>query len=239
MPSSNTITAFNVFVTRTVIESAKMNENFSAIRGNFLPIDGSLGAAAVDGAYNLGSEGHRWKSAFIDDGISLDSLSMTANVTPSSGSYHIWNKEGLIVARNSAGEDLPIGPGGGWKKFLMTSGAFSTAGLTNTGTLFNLNPREIIEAYVVKHTTDFTSTAGSITALTFKVGLATERDRWVSGFDIKQAVTNTAFFAGQDFDLQNMGATTAVAWTVEAVGANLSALTQGQLTVWVKTSILP
>ena len=238
MPATNTITAFNRFTARTIIESAKVNENFDALRGHLLPVDPTLGAATADGAYNLGSEGHRWKSAFLDDGLNIDSLSTTA-VTPSSGAYHIWNKEGVLVARNSSGEDLPLGPGGAWRLFQVTFGAMQTAALTNTGTLFNLNPREIIEAYVVKHSTDFTSTGASITALTFKVGLATERDRWIAGFDIKQAGGNTVFDASQDFDLQNMGVTTAVAWTVEATGANLSALTQGIVKVWVKTSILP
>ena len=63
MPSTNTITAFYTFATGGSILSAEHNTNFGNIRGNFLPIDPTLQAAAHL-SYNLGSQDHRWQNVF-------------------------------------------------------------------------------------------------------------------------------------------------------------------------------
>lgn len=235
MPSTDTISAFNVFVPLTVIASARMNENFANYRGHALPIDPNT-ATGANATYDLGSTTYRWRNAFLSDGIGI--LATTTSATPSTG-LKVYNKSGTIVARNSSGVDLPLGPGAAWSKYTLSHGSFAIAGLTQTGTLFSAEPKEMILGYFCKHSADFTANSASITALTIKLGLSGTIDKYIPGFNIKQSVTTTAYYTSSDFDLPSFNATTAVQWTVEAVGGNLNALSAGALDIWVLKSILP
>jgi hypothetical protein len=66
MPAPNTITAFHTFSATTLIRSSQVNNNFSMIRGDLMPIDGSL-AAFADNTYNLGSTAAGWASGYINN----------------------------------------------------------------------------------------------------------------------------------------------------------------------------
>ena len=62
----NTITAINVFITSTLIDPAPVNNNFSNLLGNLIPLDPTAGAA-INAAYNLGTETYAWRGAYITD----------------------------------------------------------------------------------------------------------------------------------------------------------------------------
>ena len=60
-----TITAFYTFSPLQTIQSAHFNNNFSLIRGNFIPIDASS-SSSVNSAYNLGSTNYYWKQLYVE-----------------------------------------------------------------------------------------------------------------------------------------------------------------------------
>lgn len=69
MPSSATITAFYSFTPTTAnspsyIRSAEVNNNFSAFRGHFIPIDPNTATAATTRTYDLGSDDYRWRRVY-------------------------------------------------------------------------------------------------------------------------------------------------------------------------------
>ncbi|RJP50526.1 MAG: hypothetical protein C4586_05945 [Anaerolineaceae bacterium] len=234
MPATNTITAFNQFTALTVIESAKVNANFALFRGNLLPVDPTISAAA-DHSYNLGSSDYRWSNVYLAQSSIFSSQTTTAISIPASG-VALFNNNGTMSTKDSSGVVRPLG-GATWKSYLLSIGALSFAGLTSSGTLFNADPKEIIHGYFIKHSTAFAGT--SITALTLKVGLSAERDKYIPDFDIVQGVTSTAYYLANDFDMPSFDATTAVVWTAEATGGNLDNLSAGQVTINVLTSFMP
>jgi hypothetical protein len=235
MPSSNTITAFNQFTALTVIESAKVNANFANFRGNILPVDPSI-AAASDNSYNLGSADHRWSNVFLGQSSVFTSQTTTAISTPTSGSLALFNNNGTMSTKDSSGNVRPLG-GATWKTYLLSFGALQIAGLTQTGTLFSADPKEIIHGYFIKASTAFAGT--SITALTLKLGVSGSLNKYIDSFDLVSAVTTTNYFLSQDFDMPSFNATTSIQWTAEGVGGNLSNLNAGQVTINVLTSYMP
>ena len=60
-----TITAYNTFVAKTKIESAKVNANFSNHRGSLLPINEDTQTAS-NLTHDLGSTEHRYSNAYAD-----------------------------------------------------------------------------------------------------------------------------------------------------------------------------
>ena len=66
MPSSATITATDVitFVAGTKARATQVNSMFGLFRGNLVPIDGSLSAAASN-AYDLGASDGLWRTAYL------------------------------------------------------------------------------------------------------------------------------------------------------------------------------
>ena len=123
-----------------------------------------------------------------------------------------------------------------WHKYGISYTDFQVAGNTQTGTLFNADPKEVIHGYMVKHGTSFEG--GSITSTTFRLGTSDVRDKYVPGFSLGQTVSAAAFYLAGDFDMVSFDATTAVEWTAEAGGSTLDSLAAGSLTVWVLKSIM-
>ncbi len=235
MPASNTITAFNQFTALTVIESAKVNANFSIFRGNFLPVDPTI-AAAADNSYNLGASDRRWSNVYLAQGAILTSQTTTAIATPAAGALTLFNNNGTVSTKDSSGNVRPLG-GATWKTYTVSFGALQIASQTNAGALFHADPKEIIHGYFIKHSTAFVGS--SITALTIKMGPLSEIDKYIPAFDLLQGVTTTAYYLSQDMDMPSFAATTSIYWTAEATGANLANLSAGQVTINVLTSYMP
>jgi hypothetical protein len=78
MPSSATITAFHTFVADTRARASQANTNFSNFRGHIVPIE-PLTATASDNAYDLGSDEHRWRAAYVNS-IDLETSTSTASL---------------------------------------------------------------------------------------------------------------------------------------------------------------
>lgn len=91
MPSTATITAFYTFASGGRARATQFNTNFSSFRGHYLSID-PFTQTATDLTYNIGSEEHYWRSAYIKD-IDLETSTSTAtllisgNTTNTTGSF--------------------------------------------------------------------------------------------------------------------------------------------------------
>lgn len=124
-----------------------------------------------------------------------------------------------------------------WHVYTLTTSDFSFAGNTNTGTLFNADPKEVIHGYYAKHSTAFSG--GSVSGITFSLGIATDRAKYVDAFNIFQAVSSGASYLASDFDLLSFDATTPVTWMAVASGSTLDSLSAGTLEVYILKSNLP
>lgn len=87
MPLSATNTAFYSFSTATVIRSAQVNTNFSAMRGHYLPIDVTAAASAPTQTFDLGSPDHRWRNVYGSVAPLVASTTGSMSVT---GSYDVF-----------------------------------------------------------------------------------------------------------------------------------------------------
>lgn len=121
MPSTATITAFNVFSTGTVIRSAKMNENFQNFRGHILPTN-TDSASASNISHDLGSDEHRWRGGYFQF---LDFYSTsTAVANPTAGAFRFYTKgDSKFYSKNSAGTESALGGGGGGGGLQWSPGA--------------------------------------------------------------------------------------------------------------------
>lgn len=133
--------------------------------------------------------------------------------------------------------DSLVGAGGlRWQKvgdgLLYT--AFQTAATTKSNALFTLNAAGIIHAVKVKHSTAFAG--GAIATCTISVGKSGENDRYASAFDVMSAVSATNYFIDERTVGESHTATTAVTVTAVSTGANLSALTAGEVDIWALIS---
>lgn len=121
-----------------------------------------------------------------------------------------------------------------WHKYSLTFADLQAAANTSTGTLFNADPKEVIHGYLARSSAAFAG--GSITSVSFDVGLSTNRSKYVPALDILS--TSTAEYMSQDFDMPSFDATTAVIWTAVAGGSTLDSLAAGAIDVWILKSIM-
>lgn len=110
---------------------------------------------------------------------------------------------------------------------------FQVGSTTKTVTARTLPANRTLFGLIIKHSIAFSG--GSISALTVSVGITGEADRFISSFDIFQAVGTAA----QDavLLLYYPAVATNITVTATAVGANLSALTAGSLDIWFQETI--
>lgn len=114
---------------------------------------------------------------------------------------------------------------------------FQTAALSNPVQIFSLPAKSILKNLIIKHSTLFTGT--SITSVTAQVGPSGAYTSIIGGFDVKQTVADTAFDNSLSGYIGSFVSATPIYLNMVAVGANLSALSQGSLTVDYEYSTFP
>jgi hypothetical protein len=125
-----------------------------------------------------------------------------------------------------------------WAKVTIGYAALAAAALTNDVLLgISIPTRGVLEGLVIKHTTAFAG--GAVSAVKIDIGVAGELDRFLSDFDVFQAVNDAASeFVGQA-SLGSFSAPLALRIRATAVGANLDQISQGSIDVWYKFATLP
>ncbi len=112
---------------------------------------------------------------------------------------------------------------------------FQTASLTNTITARTLPQNRSLFSLLVKHSVAFAG--GAISSVKLDIGISGDDDKFISQFSVTQAVSDSA----QDSTLCLYAPFAATGITVKAtaVGANLSALTAGSVTLYFTETVIP
>ena len=138
---------------------------------------------------------------------------------------------------NAAGNGWQLSnTGAGWGSIVIPYSTLQAAALTNTAVALTLPAAGILKRVVIKHTQAFAGTA--ISSLIAQVGTAGTPGFFIGSFDLLQAVSDSAFDGGAPNYIGSWANTTQILLKATAVGANLSALTQGSVTVYYQYDIV-
>lgn len=76
----NTLTTFYTLVAGNRAKASHMNINFSAFRGDLIPINTDT-ATSSDNAHDLGTSEHRWRTGYFGTSLNLEGSTSTTNIT--------------------------------------------------------------------------------------------------------------------------------------------------------------
>lgn len=144
----------------------------------------------------------------------------------------LQDASGTIALVPASISDVTVFPA--WVKTTLSYTQFQAASTTNSITLLVLPAGGVIHSVKIKHSTAFAGT--SITAMTVSVGVTGTLNKYASAFDVYQAVSDTTFQLSTGAGSENHGSATNILATGTSTGANLNALTQGSVDVWVLMS---
>lgn len=123
----------------------------------------------------------------------------------------------------------------GWKKYSFDNTSFAVASTSTEVTLFTLAPGAIIEGIKIKHSTNFSG--GSISTYTVSVGLSGNDSKYASAFNVFSAPGSTNFQLTRDFVSEDNDNPTTVVIQAVSGGGTLDQASQGNVDIWVKTSV--
>ena len=148
------------------------------------------------------------------------------------GLYKFKNSSGIITVLG--GVSLPV-----WTEYTVTHTQLQAAATTNNIELFSLAAKTKLVSIIVKHSVNFGNGGISITAYTVTVGLSGEVNRFLKKFDVWQTAGDTITDTAEGGEVIDHGSATSIVIGATSTGANLSASTQGSVTLWVQTELLP
>lgn len=138
---------------------------------------------------------------------------------------------GMFPQINEAGNGWVLAGGPFiWQNVVIPYTSLQASSTTNTIQLFSAYPKALIVGIAIKHSVAFSGT--SITALKLDVGVPGNLNTFIDHFDGYQAVSDTAFDYIVPNYLGSWANSTNVELTATSVGANLSALSAGSVTIY-------
>lgn len=143
---------------------------------------------------------------------------------------------GSAIIVKADGTGLDIGPAS-WQKVVIPYTSIQFGGLNHAITAFQLPKQAILAGIAIKHTTQFSG--GAISAIKFDLGVSGSPTKFITQFDGFQAVSDAAVDGNAPNLIGSFSAVTNILLNSTSVGANLSALTAGSLTVYFQYYILP
>jgi len=142
----------------------------------------------------------------------------------------------LLRSIVQAGKDLEVGINNP-TKFAQVFGDFSTAATSKIITLFTSITEEAVHEVVIKLGTSFVGTG--ITVLTAKIGISGDTEKYLTSFDLLQAVSGTSNDeVTVDLGRFDLPVGTDIELLIEATGANLDQLSAGAVDIWISRSNL-
>jgi len=126
-----------------------------------------------------------------------------------------------------------------WKKFDVSYSDLAIAATEGTYEIFTVPSAAVAHMTMMKHSTAFAG--GAISALTMSVGHEDEspEDGLMPDSDVFQAVANNLVFSQQNtLPFKHDAGGTKIYARAVATGANLDALTQGDVTIWLCYAVL-
>lgn len=160
-----------------------------------------------------------------DQAVPADCSSLYTNVSSQFGCY------------TAAPTTITLGASPMWVRVGVSLGCstFSTAGTTNSVTLFTLPAGGVVHGIKIRDTTAFSGT--SISAYTLSVGISGNNTKLAPAYSVFQAPSGTTIQLTSDFDEENDSSPTAITVTAVSTGANLSACSTGAADIWALLSL--
>jgi hypothetical protein len=146
----------------------------------------------------------------------------------------------VVTVTTSGPQGLPGDAGADfepWNRFTVSYTQLQTGALTNEIQYALLPARYVIDGIIIKTSTAFAGT--SISSLLFEIGISGETDRHIAGYNALASVADSNHVMADVRDFFSLSSTKSLRIKATAVGANLSALSQGLLEVFVKWAELP
>lgn len=163
MPSTQTITAFYSYSANTLIESAKVNNNFDVFRGHIIPVSPNTATAGTTGSYDLGSTDYAWRNVYAQNIVLATAAASISNWNKYSISYtdlqaatatnfsEIFSSPALgtierIVVRQTAAftggtlsdVDIMLGTSADQDRFVMPYDAYNTSTVEDIYSVFDV-----------------------------------------------------------------------------------------------------
>lgn len=127
-----------------------------------------------------------------------------------------------------------------WYKLTVSESAFTAGAASESVTLFSLPARGVIHGFYMKHSTAFSG--GGIADYTLEIGISGDTVKYMTAFDVFQAVADTAAARSGPataLELEAHTAATNILLTARCASGNVSAATAGSVDIWVLVSKLP
>lgn len=126
-----------------------------------------------------------------------------------------------------------------WTSYTLAHTAFQALATTNPITLFTLQPKQVLEAVIIKHSVAFAGTG--MTSYTISVGNSGLYTKYAPAFNVFQAPASNVFEISSGSAVMNLEdfVSPATITAVAVSNVNLSNSTAGSVEIWVKTSLLP
>ncbi len=198
-----------------------VSDGYIAIRKN--------GAGSPEKYGMYGVEGTILQASFPVEGVAGDYWEVWFE-TGNAGTHETPGGSSVCWARYDL---YPNNGFGGWEKITVDHTDLQAAALTNNFTLLTLPAKSIVEAIMIKTTTNFDG--GSISAYDVTVGITGNQTKYLPSYDANAAV------AGGNYDITSVAngaddfdATEAIKIYATAVGDNLDQTTQGSLDIFIK-----
>ena len=118
----------------------------------------------------------------------------------------------------------------GWQSAVVPFISLSAAALTNQFVLFSLPAGYVLTGLFIKHSASFTGSG--ITDCYAQLGISSNYQKFIADFDVYQAVADQAFDGVLMNYVGSWANATNIYLQLVSVGANLSALTTGSVTIY-------
>lgn len=160
----------------------------------------------------------------VPDGMGLTfSNQLPANIALLPGQSPVVNASGNGWTLTTLGNPFK------WQSVVIPYTALQTAATSQKVTLFSLPAGWGIFGLNIKNTTAFAGT--SITDVVANIGTTADPTKFIDGFDVLAAVSDSNFEMNMTNTLLSFASATDIKLQGVATGANLSALSQGSITV--------
>ena len=175
--------------------------------------------------------GFRFENAATFAGLPAPSVSSKGRVAWVDDTNTVYVDDGGVWVAAAAA----VAGAGIWTKYTFVYTDFAAASTFFQIELRLLAANEVIEGFIIKHTTPFAG--GGATGANLRVGTAADNNRFVGVFDVFQAAGDTVFDVTNILEYVS-GAPESIKLGLGS-NVNTNTLTQGAATVWVKIGTLP
>lgn len=169
------------------------------------------------------------RSLMLSDGTGeIFSGALPTNIALLAGSY---------LQVNPSGNGITLTPGGQtWQSVTVPYSSLTNVSLSEQVSLFTLPAGAMLTGLFIKHTQSFSGSG--ITDVYAQLGTVGTPGQFIPDFDVYQAIGDQVYDNIALNYLASWANATVIYANFVATGANLSALTQGSVTIWYQYSVV-